>query len=416
MKKQSRNWRQSNMSFNKDELLEELKVVNGLESEGVRFQPDIFKEILEEDENLKAYHACMDFSTDDTTAYAIPNEIRVGHGFGASVQKNVRSPYSFEKFEDGIYVVKNNKKLSKIHFSATRNFYKQFTSDGVNMRTVVQSGSLEYGEGVAFVAYSNECALLDKGHDCLFCNINATKRRFGELEGHQWKYPKQIGETVKAAFDEGCDHFNITGGFVPERRELEYYLDVAEAIQDETGLQDFNGTAVIGAPADLEVLEQYKEAGYRTVAIHPEVWGKDFFNAICPGKAETGGGYENYIRAIDYALEVFGKGRVRTQFVAGLQPKEYVIDGLETLAAKGAVALALPWIPNIGSAYEGHRTPTEEWHWDLQYKSFEILQRNGITYEQLYDALPNRRLVQDLYRIERAAAGESLFEDKRKQK
>ena len=78
--------------------------------------------------------------------------------------------------------------------------------------------------------------------------------------------------------------------------------------------------------------------------------------------------------------------------------------------------MALPWVPNIGSAYEGHRTPTEEWHWDLQYKSFEILQRNGITYDQLYDALPERRVVQDLYRIERAAAGGLLFEDKRKQK
>jgi hypothetical protein len=384
----------------KKELDKELYLRNAIEVEGLKFDPAIFKDVLEDNQWLITYHPCMDFSTDDTTNIKIPASVRFEHGIGVDVRKNRNSPYSFEKFEDGIYIVKEGERLTKIYFNKTPDYYNKKTSSGVSMRTICQSGNLDFDEGVVFVAYSEECSLIDKGHDCLFCNINATKARFSELEGHQWKYPKQIGETVKAAFDEGYDHFNITGGFVPERRELEYYLDVAEAIQNETGLIDFNGTAVIGAPTDLNVLEQYKQAGYRTVAIHPEVWGKDFFNAICPGKAETGGGYENYIRAIDYAIEVFGKGRVRTQFVAGLQPKEYVIDGLEILAEKGAIPLSLPWIPNIGSALEGHRTPTPEWHWDLQKKNYDILKKNGITYEQLYDVLPGTRLIQDFYRVD----------------
>lgn len=404
------------MKLEKEKLLEELRIINGIEVEGIRFDPVIFKEDLEKNPYLKAWHACMDFSVDDTTSYAVPSSVRSEHGFGIEIRKNSGSPYSFQKFNDGIYVVRDEKRLTKVYFAETRKYYSQKTSDGVLMGTIARSGSLEYGEGTVGLAYSDECALLAQGHDCLFCNINATKRRFGELEGHQWKNPRQIGETVKAAFDEGSDHFNITGGFVPERRELDYYLDVAEAIQTATGLQDFNGTAVIGAPTDLSVLERYKEAGYRTVAIHPEVWGEAFFNAFCPGKAETGGGYKNYIAAIDYALDIFGKGRVRTQFVAGLQPKEQVIEGLEVLAGKGAVAICSTWIPNIGSALEGHRTPTEEWYWDLQLKNYEILKRNGITYDLIYDALPGKRVISDLYRIDEVQSGKPLFIDKRKKK
>ncbi len=388
------------MSTIKEELQKELYLRNAVEVEGIRFEASLFDEAFSENKWREAYHPCMDFSTDDTTGYKIPSSVRFEHGIGTGVRKNSESPYSFERFEDGIFIVKDHERLTRISFDRTPDYYNKNTTDGVSMRTVCQSGNLDYGEGVVFVAYSEECSLIDKGHDCLFCNINATKKRFSELEGHQWKYPKQIGETVKAAFDEGYDHFNITGGFVPERRELEYYLDVAEAIQKETGFEDFNGTAVIGAPADISILEQYKQAGYRTVAIHPEVWGKDFFQAICPGKAETGGGYENYLRAIDYAIEIFGRGKVRTQFVAGLQPKEDVIEGLEILAEKGAIPLLLPWIPNIGSALEGHRTPTVEWHWDLQRKNYEILKKNGITYEQLYDVLPGTRLIQDFYRVD----------------
>ncbi len=388
------------MSTIKETLYKELYLKNALEVEGIKFDYKIFQEILRKNSHLAVYHACMDNSLDDTTSFLIPASVRLENGIGVAIVKNSNSKYSFEKLEDGIWVVKEGKRLSKISMADTPNYYNLKTTDGAEMRKIAQSGSLTYKEGVVMVTYSDECALIDKGHDCLFCNINATKARFSELEGHQWKYPKQIGETVKAAFSEGYDHFNITGGFIPERRELEYYLDVAESIQNKTGREDFNGTAVIGAPTDLSVLEQYKEAGYRTVAIHPEVWGKDFFNAICPGKAETGGGYENYLEAIDYAIEVFGKGRVRSQFVAGLQPKEYVIDGLETLSAKGVVALALPWIPNIGSAFEGHRTPTEEWHWSVQKANYEILKKNGITSELLYDVLPNPRTVHDFYRIE----------------
>lgn len=397
-----------------EKFLNELKISNGLESEGVCFEPSIFAKIFKENPNLKNYHDIGDFSVDDTVAYDVPREARLESGIGFMVKKDAHSPYSFEVFEDGIYVVKNSRKLSKIHFASTRDFYKQKTSDGVSMRKIARGGSLEYGEGSVAVAYSDECALLQTKNDCLFCNINETKRRFNLIEEHEWKYPGHIGETVKAAYAEGCDHFNITGGFVPERRELDYYLDVAESIQKETGLEDFNGTAVIGAPEDLTILEKYKEAGYRTVAIHLEVWGKNYFDTICPGKAATGGGYDNYIAAIDYALEVFGKNRVRTQFVAGLQPKEYLYEGLEIMAQKGAIPLTLPWIPCIGSAFEGHRSPTEEWHWEVLCKNYDVLKKNQVSYESLYDVLPARRLIQDFYRAEAAGDSDISFLDKRK--
>jgi hypothetical protein len=389
------------MSGLQEELNKELYLKLALEIEGMRFSPEIFDEALRRDPKLDVYHVFMDFSPDNTIGHKIPSHIRLRHGLGVSVRKNSDSPYRLKFIDGAIHVLRDEEVLGKIYFDKTPKYYDLHTSDGADMSTICQSRDLRFGDGVVFVVYSEECALSDKGHDCLFCNINATKARFSQIENHKWKYPRQIAETVKAAFAEGYDHFNITGGFVPERRELEYYIDVAEAIQGETGLEDFNGTAVIGAPADeVHILRQYREAGYRSIAIHPEVWGEDFFRFICPGKAEVNGGYHKYLEAIDAALEIFGKGRVRTQFVAGLQPKAQLLEGLEFFAEKGVVALANPWIPNIGSAFEGHRSPTVEWHWEVQRKNYEILRKNGITSNILYDCLPGSRLLMDFYRVD----------------
>lgn len=384
----------------KEVLHNELLLKNDIRVDGIDFDAEIFRAEIEENEDIVQRHACMDYSTDDTKNIEIPREIRFEHGIGVEIRKNSKSDYKLKKYEDGIFVVKGGRRLSKIYLPATPEFYKLKTSDGVSMKSIAGGRSKEYGDAIVNVTYSNECALRDKGKDCLFCNINATKDRFGEKEDWPWKTPKQIAETVKAAFDEGYNHFNLSGGFIPERRELEYYLDTGENICDILGTESFNGTAVVGAPKDLSIIEKYKEAGFSTLGLNLEVWTKDFFNAICPGKAEASGGYENWLAAIDYALAVFGKGKVRVQFVAGLQPKEQLLEGIETLAEKGAVTVALTWFPNIGSAFEGHRSPTPEWHWDLQTRIYAILKKNGRTFEEVYNATPSPRLIYDFYRID----------------
>lgn len=387
----------------KNKLRKEVELKNALAVEGIRFDPSIFKEDLKNNKNLSQSHNCMDFSLDNTEKYEVPLGFRLENGFGLLLNKSSRSPYYIERGEDGFYVLKEGVKLSKLSFLKPPEFFSQKTSDDVLMKTIAMaSGDFSYGDRQMVIAYSNECALKDKGLDCLFCNINATKDRFGEKEGIKWKYPKQIAETVKAAYDEGLDHVTITGGFVPERREVDYYLDAAESIQEALGRQDFNGTACIGAPADLSVIEKYKEAGFSTIAFNMEVWNKQFFDAICPGKSDAacGGGHEHWVQAIKYAIDVFGFGNVRSNFVAGLEPKEYLLEGIDYLSSLGVVATASSWIPNIGSKFEGHRTPTPEWHWEVVNRVTNILRKNGISYEQLYKATPTTFIIHDLYRIE----------------
>lgn len=388
------------MSSLKNELLEELKLRCYLEVEGVGFDPEIFKEELTEDPGQKAVHNCFDMSLDNVIDIQIPGEIRVGHGLKLPIHKNSRSPYSIIREPDGFYIVQGKEKLLKAFFAKPAELLSKKTSDGVWMKTIAGAGCLQYEEKELGITYSNECALIEKGKDCLFCNINATKARYADKECIQWKYPKHIAETVKAAYEEGYDQFNITGGLVAERRELDYYLDTIEQIAEHLDTRDFKATACIGAPKDLSVIDRYKEAGYHAIAFNMEVWGRDFFHAICAGKVEACGDFDHWVKALKYAVEVFGRGNVRSSFVSGLQPMEYYLDAAETLTAEGIVAMPYIWVPNIGSKYEGHRTPTPEWHWELQNKVYAISKRNGITYEDIYYSTSSTYLLNDIYRVE----------------
>lgn len=382
----------------KKKLLTELHKKNQICVEGLNFEPHIFNNHLDvggkvvEQVNIlfagdKHAHKEVEFPQ----CFLTP----VGR-YRVPIRWNRVSPLEL-KYEDGQFNIYDNGKLlfEKLVFPRRPAFYHLKTSDGTGMRTVAN----DYGYGAMFVAYSNECSLKDKGQDCLFCNINATKAIYGDAQGITWKTPRQVGETAAAGYQDGFHHITISGGFVPERREVEYYIDVAEAIREATGLEDFNGTACVGAPADLSVFEKYKEAGFRTIATNMEVWDERMFEVICPGKSLQCGGRKNWINALEHEVEVFGKNHVRSTFVSGIEPKESLLEGVEALVSRGVLACVSQWNVNVGSPLEGHRTPTEEWHWEVFERTVAIYRKYGVKWHELFNANAGVDTVPfDLYR------------------
>lgn len=386
------------MSLLKDKLYKEFELKMQITCEGVSFRPEIFEQLDLGGEYQEQVHNLFERDIDVHIGVDLPPFLLLPNGLIASFKADKRSPLSLEYSDGRFYVVKDGNELTTVDFEKRPNYYQKKTSDGTDMRTVTVNNA----NGHIFVAYSNECSLKETGKDCLFCNINATKDYYGETQGIGWKYPDQIGEATSEAYKEGFKHITISGGFIPERREVDYYLDVADSIKSYTGLEDFNGTACIGAPHELSVIDKYKEAGYRTLATNLEVWDKNLFKAICPGKEESCGGHDHWIKAIEYAVKAFGFGMVRSNLVAGLETRKTTIEGLEYLASKGVVVLLSPWTPYPGSTLQDHRSPYWEWHLELVYKNAEILRKNGLTYDHLYNASASSIFypAHDIYRIE----------------
>jgi hypothetical protein len=385
------------MSTLKERLYEELALKAAISQEGVTFDPAVLRHLDLGGAAQENVNCLFSYSREVHAGLDIPPYFILPNGLISLFNYDRRSPNRLEHDGRSFFVVRRDGNAIPVTFGKRPGYYDKLTSDGTAMRTVAVHNT----DNVVFVAYSNECSLQATSKDCLFCNINATKRTYGEAQGVKWKFPRQIGETVAEAYREGARHLTISGGFVPERREVDYYLDVAENIRHFTGLDDFNGTACIGAPKDLSVIDKYKEAGFRTLAINIEVWNEHFFRAYCPGKDAECGGQKHWIEALEYAVGVFGRGRVRSNMVGGLESKESTLEGIEALTAKGVVAMSPAWVPNPGSALEGHRSPEPEWHIDVAKKTYQIYRKVGFTFDQVYDATAvPQTLVHDLYRIE----------------
>lgn len=383
---------------NRERLIQEIKLKNKIMVEGLNFASDIFRHLDLGGQYIEQVNTLFARDKHAHREVEFPANFLTPLGkFRVQVRWNRQSLLSL-RYEDGQYNVYDREQLvfAAVEFSRRPQYYALRTTDGAFMRTV----AADYGYGALFVAYSNECSLKDKGLDCLFCNINATKDIYGEAQHITWKTPRQVGETAAVGYAQGFDHITISGGFIPERREVEYYIDVAEAIQEYTGLQDFNGTACIGAPEDLDIIDKYKEAGFSTIATNLEVWDERLFDVICPGKAQLCGGRQHWLDAIKQEIDIFGKYKVRSTFVSGLEPKEILLEGLEYLTELGVVVCVSQWNVNVGSPLEGHRTPVDEWHWEVFERTVALQRKYGLTWEQIRNANAEGDTVPcDLFRV-----------------
>jgi hypothetical protein len=318
-----------------------------------------------------------------------------GPGLDTGFRQEKNSIYGLEA-EDGKPVIfrygRNKTRIGEIEFHGRAKHHPlldKTTVDGVPFHTIASLRE----DGQVHVNYSQECVLKDKGEDCLFCN-------YSDRAATQ-KTPQQVGEVFSTLYEEGVGkHLNLTSGFLYERKELDYYLDVAEEIQNRTGLKEFRATAVIGAPLDLSVIDKYKEAGYFSVRMNVEIWNKDIWNAICPGKRNHCGGWEHWIEALEYAVSVFGRGRVASNIVGGIEPKNSILEGVEYKLSKGIIASASTWRPVVGSILEGHRSPEAAWHFDLQKKIASLYKRYGFTFADLHNVSPSAGLAVTLYQID----------------
>lgn len=166
----------------------------------------------------------MDF---ETHTVELPSHFYLPLGLSVPFRWNPKSGYRVDLLGDRTVLIDGSEVIAEIRFRERPAFYGAKTSDGIEMAQI----GAHYADRHLFVVYSNECSYKDKGEDCLFCNINYTKDVYGDKGGVFWKNARQIGETAARAYNDGAiDHLTVSGGVIPERRELEYYLDVAEAI------------------------------------------------------------------------------------------------------------------------------------------------------------------------------------------
>ena len=196
---------------------------------------------------------------------------------------------------------------------------------------------------------------------CSFCAYGAPDERSRHLgqEAQQVEIPQdtlaRMQQTLAVALEESdIRHVYLVGGSLPDwRHEGERFLQLARSVQE---VVQHRIPVTLGSGAlPLDMLRQFKqEQLVDAVCFNLEVWSENLFSKVCPGKQEFIG-YSRWIESLENAVEVFGRGRVYTAMVAGIElepdygmsweeASELVIAGARDLCARGIIPVySLYW-------------------------------------------------------------------------
>lgn len=194
---------------------------------------------------------------------------------------------------------------------------------------------------------------------CLFCGANtvAGENKASIFTAYQvsspnfWNenkdtYLNYLTKSVKAAIKSKCydEHMHvilISGDLSDQVLDMQahIYCDIVRAIKPLVEKKSTEGIiAVCMPPNDLDILEDFKEAGIKKIVFNFELGNEDDFAKYCPGKKNIG--FNHILDALKKGVDVFGYGNSWTNFVLGLEPIGNLLKFNQYLASQGIVSSA----------------------------------------------------------------------------
>jgi hypothetical protein len=296
---------------------------------------------------------------------AIPYLLSVGDDIMLRIKGSGGSPWRVAGSRESGYKLlhdHDDRAGVDVDFAPLPTWLQRQTSDGFPM---ARAGvSLHYDMAVVNVAPG--CEYFLEKHDgksmrCTFCAYGAPDERtahLGQVAGRtalpEITYAR-MREALLAAIDETpINHIYLVGGSMTDwREEGKRFVDVARAVQAAVEHR-IPVTCGSGALPDDILQQLYAEGLVDNVCFNLEVWSEPLFATVCPGKHKFVG-YGRWIESLESAVALWGRERVYSAMVAGieLEPEHHMtwedaadlaIRGAEDLCARGIIPIySLYW-------------------------------------------------------------------------
>lgn len=279
-------------------------------------------------------------------------EMILPHGLYVNAPVNEQwvasTPYTLRQGEQGFYIVKDDQMVSPVLLPRQPAFYNKRTSSGRLMsRVAVMQGTYLAVYPARVCHYWEEIPRVN----CKFCSVGLNLGR----EEDEEKSVQDVVEVTKAARqEEGITFVHFNTGYY----EGDAYLDILEpyikAVKEETGL--LIGVQTPPHP-DFSRYDRLRALGVNNVSFCFEIWDKEIFQRICPGKAAHVG-QQRYLDAIAYCAKLFDT--TNGEIVAGLEPPEKSIEAIDWITSVGAVPTVCVFRPLTGTDFENMPPPKTE--------------------------------------------------------
>ncbi len=255
----------------------------------------------------------------EKTKKRLPDDIILGRGECEVVSRirfNPESPYCITSYQGKIVLFDQQKQL---HHDV--GFIPAPKSSGIEVNgTPLHSMCSFLGKDLLGIIPSNYCFYFGQKAQCKFCEIWGT---FKDEMDYRRSFKKvglikQCLQTVLEN-DPNFRHIAITTGNIKTYDySVEYYGLIGQALQE---IEQFHSCedvlATLMPPEKFELMKVMKDGGFNKIYYPLEVFNREQFAITCPGKNNYG--YDRMLDALSYAVDLFGKGNVYTNFVYGIQ-------------------------------------------------------------------------------------------------
>jgi hypothetical protein len=213
---------------------------------------------------------------------------------------------------------------------------------------------------------------------CRFCNLTPSQDFYPEENiTNIYKNARQIADVIEMAKKYHPDPKSImTRGTPHEKQGFGGTLQILEEISKRFPYtNDKERTKLlltISPTKDINDVKVLYDNGAHSVSFNFEVFDTGYWKAIVPGKDKYIGRElweESLIRAVQY----FGQGRVFSAMIAGLEPRQTLLQGVEWCCDRGIIPIVVPFSPETGSQFEGFRPPTYKWMMDTMLMCADII-------------------------------------------
>jgi biotin synthase-related radical SAM superfamily protein len=281
------------------------------------------------------------------------------------------SPFHMVKADSGKYEIwENGDKYTDIAMMPHPRYYDRVTSDGIPMSDVAVIGEPDHLRSVL----NQRCGYQRIGKGCKFCAIESW------WAGYMDKTPAQVAEVAEAAYQEGmARHVTLsTGTKLSRGKGLEDIVEAAKLIYKKANMTKTLNFEPLNDYFLLDsLLREGKDAGATTALCNIECFDESLREDIMPMKGKNT--IDDYKRAWERCLDVFGHNEVYTMVIAGLgEDDETTLRGVEMAASMGVVASIVAFTPMLNSAYEDREPPSVERMLHLYEVALPIYDKYGL--------------------------------------
>ncbi len=278
-------------------------------------------------------------------------------------------PYVVDFLDGRLALVDRDAPVEEVEYWPRPDYYGRTTRSGIPMRFVVSARPQRLN-----VFPYRHCHFWNDDEGCLFCDIVPQLRRGKADLGIPPRLdPEDVRETVAEAVKEPGRFVGVcitagsnTRGQRPFDAEVDYYIEILKAVGDAFRTRRFPSQLIGTAFEEAQLERLHRETGLMSYTADVEVLDERLFSWICPGKARWVG-YREWKERLVRAVDIFGRGRVDTGLVAGVELArphgfaseaeglERTLHEAEDLAARGVSTVFIVWSPRPGTALGGQR-------------------------------------------------------------